>query len=65
MKNIHLSSLPTFHGLTSEDPDTFLFEYDILCCSCDYFLDAQELNIFPTTLKSGAMLQRKYSYGLG
>ena len=33
MKNIPLSVLPTFYGKNSEDPDTFLFEFDILCRS--------------------------------
>ena len=33
MKNIPLSALPNFHGLSSEDPDEFLFEFDILCRS--------------------------------
>jgi hypothetical protein len=31
MKNIPLSSLPTFKGMSTEDPDLFLFEFDILC----------------------------------
>jgi hypothetical protein len=31
MKKIPLSALPNFHGLSSEDPDEFLFEFDILC----------------------------------
>jgi hypothetical protein len=30
MKNIPLSALPNFHGLSSEDPDEFLFNFDIL-----------------------------------
>jgi hypothetical protein len=51
MKNIPLSSLPNFHGLSSEDPDEFLFEFDILCRSYDYISNAKKLNIFPTTLK--------------
>jgi hypothetical protein len=38
MKNIPLSPLPNFHGLSSEDPDEFLFEFDILCRSYDYML---------------------------
>lgn len=33
MKNILLSSLPNLHGMASEDSDTFLFEFDILCWS--------------------------------
>jgi hypothetical protein len=31
MKNIPLSTLPNFHGLESEDPNTFLFEFNVLC----------------------------------
>jgi hypothetical protein len=31
MKNIPPSSLPNFHGFPSEDLDTFLFEFDVLC----------------------------------
>lgn len=30
MKNISPSALPHLHGLTSEDPDTLLFEFDII-----------------------------------
>ena len=30
MKNISPSSLPHFHGLTLEDPDTFLFEFFVI-----------------------------------
>ena len=30
MKAIPLQHIPTFHGLTSEDPDAFLFEFDVL-----------------------------------
>jgi hypothetical protein len=40
MKNIPLSALPTFYGKSSEDPDTFLFEFDILCRSYNYIQDA-------------------------
>jgi hypothetical protein len=40
MKNIPLSALPTFYGKNSEDPDTFLFEFDILCRSYNYVQDA-------------------------
>lgn len=51
MKNIALSSLPSFQGMTVEDPDTFLFEFDVLCRSYDYTSDAQKLKLFPITLK--------------
>ena len=31
MKNISPSTLPHFHGLTTEDPDAFLFEFVVIC----------------------------------
>jgi len=55
MKNIPLSTLPNFHGLSSEDPDEFLFEFDILCRSYDYVNPTQKLKLFPTTLKGNAL----------
>ena len=42
MKNIPPSILPHFHGLVTEDPDSFLFEFDILCRSYNYINDAQK-----------------------
>jgi len=62
MKNIPLSTLPNFHGLTSEDPDTFLFEFDVLCRSYDYTSNAYKLNFLLSTLK-GATL--RWFIGLG
>jgi hypothetical protein len=44
MKNIPLSSLPTFRRMSNEDSDLFLFEFDILCRSYNYSDDAQKLN---------------------
>ena len=55
MKNIPFLALPNFHGLSSEDPDEFLFEFDILCRSYDYVTNAQKLKLFPTTLKGNAL----------
>jgi hypothetical protein len=55
MKNIPLSALPNFHGLSSEDPDEFRFEFDILCRSYDYVSNAQKLKLFPATLKGNAL----------
>ena len=52
MKNIPLSELPNFHGLSSEDLDEFLFKFDILCRSYDYISDIQKLKAFPTTSKA-------------
>jgi hypothetical protein len=62
MKNIPHSSLPNFHGLSKEYLDTFLFEFDILCRSYDYVLDAQEIESFSPTLKDVAL---RWFMGLG
>ena len=56
MKPIPLTTLPNFHGMSFEDPDTFLFEFYIVYRGYDYIVDAQKLKIFPTTLK-GKTLQ--------
>lgn len=55
MKNISPSALPHSHGLTSEDPDTFLFEFVIICRTYDYTSVDQKLNLFPSTLKDAAL----------
>ena len=55
MKNIPPSALPHFHGKVHEDPDSFLFEFDILCRSYDYATEAQKLRLFPVTLKDSAL----------
>jgi hypothetical protein len=55
MKNIPLSALPNFHGLSTEDLDEFLFEFDILCRSYDYTTTAQKLKLFPATLKGNVL----------
>ena len=62
MKPIPLTALPNFHGLSSEDPDTFLFEFDIVYQGYDYISDAQKLKIFPATLKGTAL---RWIMGLG
>jgi hypothetical protein len=62
MKNIPPSALPNFRGLPSEDPDTFLFEFDILCRSYVYYSDAHKLKLFPATLKEAAL---RWFMGLG
>jgi hypothetical protein len=62
MKNIPLSTLPTFYGKKSEDPDTFLFEFDILCRRYNYIRDAQKLTLFPATLKDSTL---RWFMGLG
>jgi len=55
MNNIRPSSLPHFHGKVCKDPDSFLFEFDILCKSYDYSTDAQKLKLFPATLKDSTL----------
>ena len=40
MKNISPSVLPCFYGKAAEDPDKFLFKFDILCRSYDYTTNA-------------------------
>ena len=55
MNNISPSALPHFHGLTTEDPDTFLFEFSVICRTYDYAEDEQKLKLFPSTLKDGAL----------
>lgn len=62
MKSIPLQNILTFHGLTSEDPDAFLFEFDVLCGGYDYTTDPQKLKLFPSTLKGVAL---RWFMGLG
>jgi hypothetical protein len=62
MKNIPLFALPTFYGKSSEDPDTFLFKFDILCRSYKYLQDSPKIKISPATLKDSAL---RWFMGLG
>lgn len=62
MKIIPLSSLPSFQVMIIDDPDTFLFEFDVLCSSYDYVSDAQKLKLFPSTLKGTTL---RWFMGLG
>lgn len=55
MKNISPSTLPHFHGLTTEDPDTFLFEFVVIYRTYDYAKDEQKLKLFPSTLKDASL----------
>lgn len=54
-KNISPSALPHFHGLTTEDPNTFLFEFAILCRTYDYAEEEKQLKLFPCTLKDATL----------
>jgi hypothetical protein len=62
MKAIPLQNLTTFHGLISEDPDAFLFEFDVLCIGYDYTSERQKLKLFPSTFKGENFL---WFMGLG
>ena len=53
--NISPAILPTFRGLSLEDPDQFLFEFKLLCRTYDYEHDNQKLKLFPSTLKDNAL----------
>lgn len=62
MKPIPLTTLHNFHGLSHKYLDTFIFEFYIFCHGYDYLADAQELKIFPATLKGTAL---QWFMGLG
>jgi len=47
MKNISAFVPPDFHGLKSEDPETFLFEFEVLCRTYDYLENSQKIKLFP------------------
>ena len=55
LKKIPPTTLPKFYALATEDLDTFLFEFDIICRSFNYNIDAHKLNFFPTKLKDSAL----------
>ena len=55
LKNIPLAFFTKFYGLITEDPETFLFEFDVLFQSYDYTMDAHKLKLFPSTLKEVAL----------
>jgi hypothetical protein len=57
-----LQNLPTFHGLILEDPDAFLFGFDVLCRGYDYTYEPQKLKLFPSTLKETTL---RWFMGLG
>ena len=55
MHRIPPSSLPNFHSLENEDPDAFLFQFEVICRGYDYCTNDQKLNVFPLTLKRAAL----------
>jgi hypothetical protein len=55
MKNINPSTLPHFHGLVSEDPDTCLFDFAVICKTYDYNTNEQNFKLFPSTMKDSSL----------
>jgi len=55
MKNINPCTLTHFHGLASKYLSTFLFEFEVLCNTYDYNIDALNLGLFPSNLKEVAL----------
>lgn len=55
MKNINTSIILAFHGMSTEDRDAFLFEFNILYRSYNYVNDAQKLKLSVATLKDDAL----------
>jgi hypothetical protein len=55
MKNINPSALPHFHGLVYGDPDTFSFEFAVICRIYHYTIYEHKLKIFPSTLKDSSL----------
>jgi hypothetical protein len=51
-KNISPSNIPSFNVLSSEDPYSFLFEFDICCRSYEYTTYVQKMKLFPSTLNN-------------
>ena len=62
MKNIPPSILAIFYGTSTEDPNAFLFEFDVLCWTYGHTNDTQKLRLFPPTLKGSYI---KWFMGLG
>ena len=55
MENISPFVLPNFHGLKGKDPETFLFEFEVLCRTYDYLEDSQKIKLFHSTLKGATL----------
>lgn len=62
MKNIPPSVLPNFYGMALEDPDSFLFEFDIVSRTYGYTEDAHRLRLFLATFKASTL---RWFMGLG
>ena len=56
IKNIDPSPLPNFNVVVNKYLDTLLFEFDVLYCNYDYYSNAHNSKLFPTTLKNVVFL---------
>ena len=54
-KSIPPHVLPNFQSLENEDPNVFLFQFEILCRGYGYCVNDQKLNVFPLTLKGTSL----------
>lgn len=55
MENISHTTLPQFHGFIYEDPDTFMFNFFVVCRTYDYASYEKKLMLLPSTLKYAAL----------
>ena len=55
MKKTPHSVLPQFDNMVTKHPDSFLFEFDILCHSYNYVNDGKKLKLFLKTLKYSSL----------
>jgi len=55
MNNISPLSLPNLNGFSSEDLDTFLFEFYVLFKIYDYTTNVQKLKLLLATLKNATL----------
>ena len=55
MNNIPPYFLPNFHGMRTENSETFLFEFEILFRSYGYLSHTKIMRLFPSTFKDRAL----------
>jgi len=55
MENISPTTLPNFHGLSCEDPETFMIDFGVFFRTYDYASDEQKLKPFPSTLEDATL----------
>lgn len=54
LKSIPPIVILTFFGYPHEEPNVFLFEFEILCRIYDYIIDPYKCKLFPFTMKAHA-----------